>query len=89
MQETICKGKPSLIELLKADGIPDPYKYIKFYSLRAHALLEELHTPVSEIIYIHAKLMIVDDTYIILGSANVNDRSMLGSRDHEIGIFIS
>ena len=33
--------------------------------------------------------MIVDDRYVILGSANINDRSMLGSRDHEIGVFIS
>lgn len=74
---------------MKADGIPDPFKYIKFFSLRNHAILEETQTPVEEIIYIHAKLMIVDDRYLILGSANINDRSMLGSRDHEIGLFIS
>lgn len=43
----------------------------------------------SEIIYIHAKLMIVDDRYVILGSANINDRSMLGSRDHEIAALVS
>ena len=79
----------SLIELLKSDGIPDPFKYIKFFSLRTHAFLEESQSPVEEIIYIHAKLMIVDDKYVILGSANINDRSMLGSRDHEIGLFIS
>lgn len=40
-------------------------------------------------IYIHAKLMIVDDRYLIVGSANWNDRSMLGSRDCEVAVLIS
>jgi len=35
-------------------------------------------------IYVHAKLMIVDDEYIIIGSANLNQRSMDGARDTEI-----
>ena len=30
--------------------------------------------------------MIVDDSIFIIGSANINDRSLLGSRDHEIGV---
>lgn len=30
--------------------------------------------------------MIVDDEYVILGSANINDRSMKGNRDSEICI---
>lgn len=36
------------------------------------------------LIYVHAKLMIVDDEYIIVGSANLNQRSLDGSRDTEI-----
>lgn len=40
-------------------------------------------------IYIHAKLLIVDDSYVVLGSANINDRSMLGSRDAEVGVLFS
>jgi phospholipase D1/2 len=39
-------------------------------------------------IYIHSKVMIVDDRAFIIGSANINDRSMLGSRDHEIAICV-
>ena len=39
-------------------------------------------------IYIHSKAMIVDDRAFIIGSANINDRSMLGSRDHEIAIVV-
>ncbi|MED6173247.1 hypothetical protein PIB30_057548 [Stylosanthes scabra] len=35
-------------------------------------------------IYVHSKMMIVDDEYIIIGSANINQRSMDGGRDTEI-----
>lgn len=31
--------------------------------------------------------MIVDDDTVIIGSANINDRSLLGSRDSEIAIL--
>ena len=34
-------------------------------------------------IYIHSKLMIVDDRYLIVGSANLNERSLAGNRDTE------
>lgn len=37
-------------------------------------------------IYVHSKGMIVDDEYIILGSANINQRSLDGSRDTEIAM---
>lgn len=37
-------------------------------------------------IYVHAKMMIVDDEYIIIGSANINQRSMDGARDSEIAM---
>lgn len=37
-------------------------------------------------IYVHSKMMIVDDEYIIVGSANINERSMAGTRDTEIGL---
>ncbi|MCO5557357.1 hypothetical protein L7F22_010920 [Adiantum nelumboides] len=37
-------------------------------------------------IYVHAKTMIVDDEYIIVGSANCNQRSMDGARDSEIAL---
>lgn len=35
-------------------------------------------------VYVHSKLMIVDDRFLILGSANLNERSLAGSRDTEI-----
>ncbi|KAL3634927.1 hypothetical protein CASFOL_021981 [Castilleja foliolosa] len=37
-------------------------------------------------VYVHSKGMIVDDTYVIIGSANINERSMAGSRDTEIAM---
>ncbi|KAL4183949.1 hypothetical protein AMTRI_Chr11g157630 [Amborella trichopoda] len=37
-------------------------------------------------VYVHSKGMIVDDEYVILGSANINQRSMDGSRDTEIAM---
>nr|GEV69582.1 phospholipase D alpha 4 [Tanacetum cinerariifolium] len=37
-------------------------------------------------VYVHSKLMIVDDTYMLIGSANINQRSMDGQRDTEIAI---
>lgn len=37
-------------------------------------------------IYVHSKGMIVDDEYVLLGSANINQRSLSGSRDTEIAM---
>lgn len=37
-------------------------------------------------IYVHSKGMIVDDEYLIVGSANINQRSMEGTRDTEIAM---
>ena len=37
-------------------------------------------------IYVHGKGMIVDDEYVILGSANINQRSLDGSGDAEIAM---
>lgn len=84
-QETISKGKNSLFTLLENEGV-NPSDYIKFYGLRQHALMNNV--PKTEIIYIHSKLMIVDDRKVIMGSANINDRSMLGTRDSELAVLI-
>ena len=46
----------------------------------AASCLEHMRHPV----YVHSKMMIVDDEYIIIGSANINQRSMAGARDTEI-----
>ncbi|KAF7195689.1 Phospholipase D1 [Pseudocercospora fuligena] len=48
----------------------------------------EMDAYVSEELYIHSKLLIVDDRIVICGSANMNDRSQLGDHDSEIAMII-
>ncbi|KAJ5889022.1 Phospholipase D/Transphosphatidylase [Penicillium taxi] len=43
---------------------------------------------VQEELYVHGKVCIVDDRIIICGSANINDRSQLGSHDSELAIVM-
>ncbi|CAG8454479.1 1850_t:CDS:10 [Ambispora gerdemannii] len=43
---------------------------------------------ITEELYIHTKLLIADDKYVIIGSANLNDRSQLGDHDSEIAALI-
>jgi phospholipase D1/2 len=43
---------------------------------------------VTEIVYVHSKMMIIDDDMVIMGSANINDRSMLGRCDSEIALIV-
>ena len=84
--KSISRGSNSLISRLETAGLNDWSKYIGFYSLRAHDELQG--TPVTELIYIHSKLCIVDDTLVICGSANINDRSLLGERDSEVCVQV-
>ena len=76
----------SLIEQLQKIMGDNWKNYIGFYSLRNHCLVNGV--PKTEIIYIHSKLMIVDDVRVLIGSANINDRSMLGVRDSEFAVII-
>lgn len=48
----------------------------------------ELDAFVSEELYIHSKVLIADDRLVICGSANLNDRSQLGTHDSEIAVVI-
>jgi len=81
---SICRGGGSLLEKLEEGGV-DPSQYIKFVGLRTH---EKMATGwQTEMVYIHSKLMIVDDRVTIIGSANFNDRSMLGHKDSEICVL--
>lgn len=66
------------------------FEYVTLLNLRNWAKLGEgKHVSfVTEQIYVHSKLLIVDDRYAILGSANINDRSLLGSRDSELAVLV-
>ena len=81
---SICRGGNSLMEKLIEHGV-NPHEYIKFVGLRTYDKLKNGWQ--TEQVYIHSKLMIVDDHTTIIGSANLNDRSMMGSKDTEICIL--
>ena len=61
-------------------------EYVTLLNLRNWSKLYDRH--VTEQIYVHSKMMIVDDRYALIGSANINDRSLLGSRDSELAVLI-
>lgn len=43
---------------------------------------------VFELLYIHSKLIIIDDNVVLCGSANINDRSLEGDHDSEICLIV-
>ncbi|EKG10756.1 hypothetical protein MPH_12139 [Macrophomina phaseolina MS6] len=84
---SICRGESSLFGKLRAAGI-EPEDYVQFYSLRSWGRIGPKKSLVTEQLYIHAKCMIVDDRIVIIGSANINERSLLGSRDSEVAAIV-
>eukprot|EP01102_Stenamoeba_stenopodia_P020675 TRINITY_DN8154_c0_g1_i3.p1 TRINITY_DN8154_c0_g1~~TRINITY_DN8154_c0_g1_i3.p1 ORF type:complete len:298 (-),score=64.21 TRINITY_DN8154_c0_g1_i3:72-965(-) len=86
--KAISRQGGSILEMLKADfPEEDLSQYIGFYALRNYSPFGR--NLITEQIYVHAKLMIVDDRVTVIGSANINDRSLRGSRDSEIAIVTS
>eukprot|EP00123_Amoebidium_parasiticum_P013742 comp22125_c2_seq2/m.32359 comp22125_c2_seq2/g.32359 ORF comp22125_c2_seq2/g.32359 comp22125_c2_seq2/m.32359 type:complete len:347 (-) comp22125_c2_seq2:571-1611(-) len=82
---SINRGPDSLLKRLE-QAVGDWGRYITFNCLqRAEELLGSL---VANQVYVHTKLAIIDDATVICGSANINDRSMLGSRDSEIAAML-
>ena len=73
-QNFLFFGDYSIYNKLKKEGIQDPTEYITFHGMRNWSVL--MGKLVQEIIYVHSKLIIVDDKYVICGSANINDRSI-------------
>jgi phospholipase D1/2 len=54
------------------------------YKAKGANRAEQLRAAQRYQIYVHSKMMIVDDEYAIIGSANLNERSLAGDRDTEI-----
>lgn len=82
---TMCRGEHSILSRLSE--VKDQWTdYISLCGLRTHAQLSE--NLVTELIYVHSKTLIADDRCYIIGSANINDRSMLGNRDSEMAVFV-
>ncbi|KAG6396337.1 hypothetical protein SASPL_142485 [Salvia splendens] len=85
---TICRGHKSIMHNLYELLGPKMHEYISFFGLRAYGRLFDGGPIATSQVYVHSKIMIVDDRYALIGSANINDRSLLGSRDSEIGALI-
>ena len=72
----LCPGKRELYgQYLDVLDAPQP-----------GSLGEVFRQTMRQMIYVHSKMMIVDDAYINVGSANINERSMAGTRDSEIAV---
>lgn len=102
IKRLVSEGTP--VELAEADAlaltgpnndplytIEDWTDYLTLLNLRTWEKLGSFwkgKRVVTEQIYIHSKLMIVDDRVAIIGSCNINDRSMSGERDSEIAAIV-
>jgi phospholipase D1/2 len=62
-------------------NVPPPTTEPKAGSLQAKILKTRRF-----MIYVHAKMLVVDDEYVLEGSANINQRSQDGERDTEIAM---
>lgn len=83
---SISRGPNSVFSRLLRAGI-NPSDYIHFFSLRNWGRLNSGQL-VTEQVYLHDKIMIVDDRLAIIGSANINERSQRGDRDSELACVI-
>eukprot|EP00658_Telonema_sp_P-2_P054619 TRINITY_DN43452_c0_g1_i1.p1 TRINITY_DN43452_c0_g1~~TRINITY_DN43452_c0_g1_i1.p1 ORF type:complete len:346 (-),score=81.00 TRINITY_DN43452_c0_g1_i1:415-1452(-) len=89
-QASLFRGKNSLMKRLQAE-FPgeDLDEYIGLYNLKHWGRRPADQVPVCETVYVHSKVMIVDDRVAILGSANINDRSLAGDHDSELAVVCS
>lgn len=86
----------------KAGSSAHPTDYLTFFCLGKREAVEDLPQDLDEpdegslpakarrhmrfMIYVHSKMAIFDDEYAIIGSANINERSMSGNRDTEMAV---
>ncbi len=80
-----------IIERKDMNGRPvyeqqDWSRYLTLLNLRSWAVLGG--RVVTEQVYVHSKLLIADDRVAILGSANINDRSLQGERNSELAVMV-
>ncbi|KAI6044835.1 phospholipase D [Pisolithus marmoratus] len=83
---SLFRGPTSIYARLRKENI-SPNDYISVFSLRNWGKFGS-DVLTTEIVYIHAKVCIVDDRLAIIGSANINERSQRGERDSEVAAVI-
>ncbi|KAL7645158.1 UNVERIFIED_CONTAM: hypothetical protein RMT77_003536 [Armadillidium vulgare] len=88
--------------LRKVGSSAHPTDYLSFFCLGKREALDELPQDLDEpdegsvaakarrhmrfMIYVHSKMAIFDDEYTLIGSANINERSLSGNRDTEMAV---
>lgn len=66
------------------------YKQLSLVEEKWEGPLEgELENWIQEELYIHGKVLIVDDKTVVCGSSNLNDRSQVGFHDSELSIVMT
>ncbi|KAK4476714.1 hypothetical protein RD792_015874 [Penstemon davidsonii] len=85
---TISRGECSILQTLCSNLGPIAHDFIAFFGLRTYGRLFDDGPVVTSQVYVHSKVMVVDDRCALVGSSNINDRSLLGSRDSEIAVLI-
>lgn len=85
---TINRGHNSICNQLR-DRFPgvDVRDYVNVVQLRNYGFFPD-GSPACEQVFVHSKLLIVDDRVCIIASANLNDRSFVGNRDSEFGVVV-
>ena len=78
---------PGIQQPLFSSVVPEQWgKYLTLLNLRNCQVINGKAR--TEQIYVHSKLLIADDRHVVLGSANINDRSQSGKRDSEISVIL-
>lgn len=83
---TLSRGPNGLIPRLTRRGIPWK-KHLKLFGLKNHGRRPDA-PPCCESVYVHSKVIIQDDHEMLVGSVNLNDRSLLGDRDSELALSL-
>lgn len=85
--QTLPKTRKQTEDLLASKGMAEEWrKYLTVLNLRNYGHTDQYL--LTEMIYVHSKLLIVDDAVAIIGSANINDRSLLGNGDTELAAVV-
>ncbi|ORX95016.1 phospholipase D/nuclease [Basidiobolus meristosporus CBS 931.73] len=76
------------VEATKSENVPISLTPAGSNVVTRHEKIPSEGRFITELTYIHSKLIIIDDRIVLCGSANINDRSMLGNRDSEVALII-
>ena len=82
--EAVCRHCKKRPECDCGDAWQDCTTLLSIFSMAAVSKCRTMQN----MVYVHSKMMIVDDNICIVGSANINDRSLIGRRDTELAVVV-